>query len=93
MAGMSPRAELRWKEIVMIGPFYSFFFRKSPIYTGIPLSDLQTYGLFVRVEFGPIIRHWDQRRRMKRIWLISNLQEEKKSSRLDNSIQPVSMEN
>ncbi|HDZ85693.1 MAG TPA: LysM domain-containing protein, partial [Candidatus Moranbacteria bacterium] len=55
MYGLHLRAELRWKEIIMIGPYVNLFpFGKSSTYDGVPTSDLQTIGAFVRLEAGPI---------------------------------------
>lgn len=68
MTGMHLRAELRWKETIMFGPYANLFlFGKSSIYEAIATSDLQTYGAFIRIEFGKIIRDWDEKRRMDRI--------------------------
>src|SRR3989344_5501907 len=68
MTGLHLRAELRYKEIVMVGPYANLFiFGKSSIYDAISTSDLQTYGAFIRIEFGKIIRDWDEKRRMDRI--------------------------
>jgi LysM repeat protein len=65
--GLHLRAELRYKETVMFGPYLNLFPYKTSAYEGIPLYKLQTLGGFVRVEFGPIIRDWDYARRAKRI--------------------------
>jgi hypothetical protein len=67
LVGLHVRAEARWKEIVMIGPYANLYAWKSGTYSGVPLSDLQTYGAFIRIEFGPIIRNYDQKRRMERV--------------------------
>ena len=67
LTGLHARAELRYKEILMFGPYANLFPWKTAAYEGIPLGDLQTVGAFVRVEFGPIIRDWDYARRAKRI--------------------------
>lgn len=70
LKGIHFRAEARYKEVVMFGPYFNFFPWKSSAYKGVPLHDLQTWGAFVRVEFGPIIRKWDQEKRMERVKLI-----------------------
>jgi len=70
MTGINLRAELRLWETVMIGPYFNFFpFRLSKEYTegGYHKTDLNTWGLFIRVEFGGIFRKVDQKRRMDRI--------------------------
>jgi len=68
MYGMHLRAEARWKNTVMFGPYANLFpFGKSSAYKGIPTSDLQTWGAFARVEFGEIIRQQDRKIRMQRV--------------------------
>lgn len=68
MWGLHARAEARYKETLMIGPYVNLFpFGKSSIYNGIPTSDLQTIGAFVRIEFGKIIREADRKARMEQI--------------------------
>jgi hypothetical protein len=66
-AGLHLRAELRYNEWLMLGPYANVFFWKTAVYEGIPLRDLQTIGGFVRVEAGVLIREWDRQRRMERI--------------------------
>lgn len=80
MTGLHIRAEARWKEIIMFGPYANLFAWKSSVYDGTSLGDLQTIGGFVRVEFGNPIRKWDQKRRMERIWA-----DDEEDSTLDNS--------
>lgn len=68
MFGLHLRAEARWKKTVMFGPYANLFpFGKTDSYSGIPTSDLQTLGLFVRVEFGEMIRNNDRNRRMQKV--------------------------
>lgn len=73
MFGLHLRVELRWKEIIMFGPYSNLFvFGKSSVYDGISASDLHSYGVFVRVELGPIIRHQMELERMKKLQKLDN---------------------
>jgi hypothetical protein len=68
LMGVKLQAELRWKEIVMFGPWVSFYpFGISDVYSGYGAGDLTTLGLFVRVELAGILRAEDQERRMEAI--------------------------
>jgi len=67
LTGLHLRAEARYKETIMFGPYANLFAWKTAAYEGVPLGDLQTIGAFVRIEFGPVIRDWDEVRRAKRI--------------------------
>jgi LysM repeat protein len=61
------RAEARWRETVMFGPYANLFFWKTSVYKGISLGNLQTIGGFVRIELGGIVRYIDNKRRMERV--------------------------
>ncbi|MDD3497951.1 MAG: LysM peptidoglycan-binding domain-containing protein [Candidatus Moranbacteria bacterium] len=69
LTGVRLQPELRWKETVMLGPWVSFYpFGISDVYEGIASAgDLTTYGLFVRIEFGNLIRDYYKEKRMERI--------------------------
>lgn len=64
--GLRAQAELRWKEIIMFGPWVSVFpFGLSDVYEGVAsASDLTTLGFFVRIELAGILRAADRERRM-----------------------------
>lgn len=73
MYGIHARAEMRWRNRLMFGPYVNFFpFGMSDAYSGISASDLTGIGAFVRYEFGEDIREWYEKRRMERVWAIPN---------------------
>lgn len=67
--GIRISVEVRWRDRLMFGPSLAIFpFGLSSVYEGIySASDLTTLTGFVRYEFGPDIREWDEKERRESI--------------------------
>lgn len=72
LTGLRASSELRWKDIVMFGPYVNFypFGISATHYPGMSASDLTTLGGFVRLELWSPIRQWKASRGSDRVSMI-----------------------